>query len=147
METWGNVEQEKTWELEWSPGMVSTAAQVKRRTRRLHWIWVLICTTYIYYTSCYSCHLNKIVELQISMNWHCWNSSVYNEWGQDTQSDQKVPWWLRRQRIHLQCKKGEFDPWVRKIIWKRKWQLAPVFLSGEFHEQRSLGVCIVHGVA
>lgn len=95
METWGNDEQEQTWALEWSPGMVSTAAQVKRSSRGLHWIWVLIYTTYVYYTSCYSCHLNKIVELKTSMNWHCWNSSVYNEWGQDTQSDQKVPWWLR----------------------------------------------------
>ena len=36
METWGNGEQEKTWELEWSPGTVSAAAQVKRSTRRLH---------------------------------------------------------------------------------------------------------------
>ena len=32
----------------------------------------------------------------------------------------------------------KFDPWVRKIPWSRKWQLTPVFLPGEFHEQRSL---------
>ena len=25
-----------------------------------------------------------------------------------------------------------------KILWKRKWQLIPIFLSGEFHGQRSL---------
>jgi len=31
-----------------------------------------------------------------------------------------------------------FDPWVRKIPWKMKWQLTPVYLSGESHEQRSL---------
>jgi len=31
-----------------------------------------------------------------------------------------------------------FDPWVRKIPWRRKWQLTPVFLPGEFHEQRNL---------
>ena len=30
------------------------------------------------------------------------------------------------------------DPWVRKILWRRKWQPTPVFLPGEFHEQRSL---------
>ena len=30
-----------------------------------------------------------------------------------------------------------FDPWVRKIPWRKKWQLT-VFLSGESHEQRSL---------
>ena len=30
------------------------------------------------------------------------------------------------------------DPWVRKIPWRRKWQLIPVFLPGEYHGQRSL---------
>ena len=34
-----------------------------------------------------------------------------------------------------------FDPWVRKIPWRRKWQPAPVFLPGEFHGQRSLADC------
>ena len=27
---------------------------------------------------------------------------------------------------------------VRKILWRREWLSTPVFLSGEFHEQRSL---------
>ena len=31
-----------------------------------------------------------------------------------------------------------FDPWVRKIPWRRKWQPTSVFLPGEFLEQRSL---------
>ena len=31
-----------------------------------------------------------------------------------------------------------FDPWVRKIPWRRKWQSTPVFLPGEFLGQRSL---------
>ena len=31
-----------------------------------------------------------------------------------------------------------FDPWVRKIPWKMEWKATPVFLSGEFHGQRSL---------
>ena len=30
------------------------------------------------------------------------------------------------------------DPWVRKIPWRRKWQLIPVVLPGEYHGQRSL---------
>ena len=30
------------------------------------------------------------------------------------------------------------NPWVRKIPWRRKWQSIPVFLPGEFHEQKSL---------
>ena len=31
-----------------------------------------------------------------------------------------------------------FDPWVGKILSRREWQPAPVFLPGEFHGQRSL---------
>ena len=31
-----------------------------------------------------------------------------------------------------------FSPWVRKIPWRRAWQPTPVFLPGEFHEQRNL---------
>ena len=33
---------------------------------------------------------------------------------------------------------ARFDPWVRKISWRRKWQSTPVFLPGEFYGQRSL---------
>ena len=31
-----------------------------------------------------------------------------------------------------------FDPWVGKITWRQERQSNPVFLSGEFHGQRSL---------
>ena len=31
-----------------------------------------------------------------------------------------------------------FDPWVRKIPWRRKWQPTPVLLPGKFHGRRSL---------
>ena len=35
-------------------------------------------------------------------------------------------------------KRPEFNPWVKKIPWRRKWQLTPVFLPGKFHKQRSM---------
>ena len=38
----------------------------------------------------------------------------------------------------LQWRRPRFDPWVRKIPWKREWLLTPVFLPGEFHAQRIL---------
>ena len=31
-----------------------------------------------------------------------------------------------------------FHPWVRKIPWRKKWLLTPVFLPEEFHGQRIL---------
>ena len=39
-------------------------------------------------------------------------------------------WW----KICLQCirhRRHRFDPWVRKIPWRRAWQPTPVYLPGE----------------
>ena len=40
--------------------------------------------------------------------------------------------------ISLQCGRPGFDPWVRKIPWRRKWQPTPVLLPGKSHGPRSL---------
>ena len=45
---------------------------------------------------------------------------------------------MHGKRICLQCRRPRFDPWVRKIPWRREWQPTLVFLPGEFHGQRSL---------
>ena len=40
-----------------------------------------------------------------------------------------------------QCKRTKrhgFNSWVGKIPWMRAWQLTPVFLPGESHQQRRL---------
>ena len=42
------------------------------------------------------------------------------------------------QESTCQCRRLEFHPWVRKIPWRRKWKLTPVFLPGKSHGQRSL---------
>ena len=34
-------------------------------------------------------------------------------------------------RICLQCRRCRFHSWVRKILWRRKWQPTPVFLPGK----------------
>ena len=31
-----------------------------------------------------------------------------------------------------------FDPWIRKIPWRKAWQSTPIFLPEESHGQRSL---------
>ena len=36
------------------------------------------------------------------------------------------------------CKRCGYSPWVREILWRRKWQPTPIFLPGESHGQRSL---------
>ena len=37
----------------------------------------------------------------------------------------------------LQFRRLGFNPWVRKMPWRRKWQPSPVFLPGESHGWRS----------
>ena len=61
---------------------------------------------------------------------------------------QGLSWWLKttqnkteqknpacQWRRHKKC---EFDSWVGKIPWRRKWQPTPVFLPGQSHGQRNL---------
>ena len=38
-------------------------------------------------------------------------------------------------RRHRRC---SFDPWIGKVIWRRKWQPTPISLPGKSHGQRSL---------
>ena len=38
----------------------------------------------------------------------------------------------------IKHKGHRFDPWVRKIPWRRAWQPTPVFLPGKPHGQRNL---------
>ena len=47
--------------------------------------------------------------------------------------DKGLPWWLRGQ-----CRRPRFDPWVRKIPWRKEWLPTPVFLPREFHGQTIL---------
>ena len=50
-----------------------------------------------------------------------------------------LPWWLRRERICLQCRRHWFDLWVGRIPWGREWQPAPAFLPmDEFYGWSSL---------
>ena len=46
----------------------------------------------------------------------------------------------QRSRIHLQCRRCRFDPWVRKIPWRREWQPPLVFLPGKSHGEEPGGL-------
>ena len=48
---------------------------------------------------------------------------------------------LGGKKIHLQCRRPGFDPWVGKIPWRRAQKPTSVSLPGEFQGQRSLGSC------
>ena len=40
-----------------------------------------------------------------------------------------LPWWLSWYRIRLQCRRPQFNSWVRKIPWRRERLPIPVFLG------------------
>ena len=50
----------------------------------------------------------------------------------------RASWWLRRLRICLHCRRPRLSPWAGELSWRRDWLPTLVFLSGEFHGQRSL---------
>ena len=60
-----------------------------------------------------------------------------------------LPRWRSGKESDCYCRKHRrtaFNPWIRKIPWRGKWQPRPVFLPGKFHGQMSLAGT-VHGVA
>ena len=47
-------------------------------------------------------------------------------------------WWFIGKESTCQYRSCRFDPWVKKISWRRKWKPTPIFLPGKFHGQRRL---------
>ena len=45
---------------------------------------------------------------------------------------------LERLMLKLKLRSRMFNPWIRKIPWRKAWQPTPVFLPGESYGQRSL---------
>ena len=49
-----------------------------------------------------------------------------------------LPKWLSGKESACKCRRPWrhwFDPWVRKIPWRREWQPPPVFVPGKSHGQ------------
>ena len=49
-----------------------------------------------------------------------------------------LPRWFSGKESTCQCRRYRFNPWVRKIPWRGKWQPTPIFLPRKSHGQRSL---------
>ena len=62
------------------------------------------------------------------------------------QETYRLSWWLSGKESTCQWRWPRFDPWVRKIPWRRKWQPTPVFLPGKSHGQRDLEGCSPWGL-
>ena len=53
----------------------------------------------------------------------------------------QLSWWHQTVNNLPAVQETRFNPWVRKIPWRREWQPTPVFLPGEPHRQKSLAGC------
>ena len=49
----------------------------------------------------------------------------------------ELPRWLSGKESACRCRRHGFNPWVRKIPWRGKWQPTLVFLPEKSHGQRS----------
>ena len=52
--------------------------------------------------------------------------------------ENKLSWWLSGKEPAFQCWGHRFNPWVRKILWRKKCQPTPVCLPGKSHWKWSL---------
>ena len=91
-------------------------------------------------------HLNELRNFKNpKLTWYCKSTILQffkkrKSWGNGLEgfSWLSFPGGSDGKKICLQCRRPEFDPWVRKIPWRRKWQPIPEFLSGKSYGQRSL---------
>ena len=77
-------------------------------------------------------------ETKMSEIWSGWH-----RFGPKYSLNYGLPRWLSSKEST--CRRRGFDPWVRRIRWRRKWQLTPVFLPGESWDRGAWQVT-VHGV-
>ena len=53
-------------------------------------------------------------------------------------SNLELPGWLSGKELACQCRRHGFNPWVRRIPWRRTWQPTPVFSPGKSRGHRNL---------
>ena len=73
--------------------------------------------------------------MQCPNYWKTFSSLVYDSYS--TYPGQ-LPGSVSDKETVCQCRSRRFDPWVRQIPWRRRWQPTPVFLPGKCRGQRSL---------
>ena len=101
------------------------------------WSWVPIAENKIKGNICVKCfRLNLIINFFLQLGFQTEKKSQYGHIYTCS-----FPGGTSGKEPACQCRKRKrhrFDPWVRKIPWRRTWRPTPGSLPGESHGQRSL---------
>ena len=95
----------------------------RRRQQRMRWLDNI--------TDSMDMGLGKLRELIVDRE--AWCAAVHGV----TKCRTRLSDWTELNQLGIHWRQ-EFDPWVGKIPWSRKWQPIPVFLPGKSHGLRSL---------
>ena len=103
------------------------------------WEFKVYSNNHFFQNSKYTTIIISMGKKKVNRSPYCWQGNrgkICTSWGPSSfpgvASGKESTCQYRR------CKRCGFDPWVGKILWRRKWQPIPGFLPGEFHGQRSL---------
>ena len=95
----------------------------RRGQQRMRWLDCII--------NSMDMHLSKLRERVKERERKAWRAAVHGV----TKSQRWLSDWTMTKGDtvvkNLPARRGGFDPWVRKIPWRRKWQPTPVFLPGK----------------
>ena len=83
-----------------------------------------------------SMHLNIHCDQGQWVKWNDERSSSFLIFSISVSHGGGHPRWLSDKESAYQCRRHrrcEFNPWVTKIPWRRKWQPAPILLPGKSH--------------
>ena len=78
-------------------------------------------------------NLQNFVILSEVLSFYCFKHSICL-----ININSSSSWWFIGKESAYQYRRCRFDPWVKKISWRRQWKPTPIFLPGKFHGQRSL---------
>ena len=93
----------------------------------------LLLSTFISVGKCLSNFISKMRKIYVLANFWWLNKVwIYSMGFPDCASGKEPACQCRR------CKRPGFNPWVRKIPWRRAWQPTLVFFPGEAHGWRGL---------
>ena len=83
----------------------------------------------------WTAHFSYRIRSERETNIHCLIVSFKVLWKTDWHFG--LPRWLSGKVSACRYRIPAFDPWVRKIPWRRRWKPTPVFLPGKSHGQRT----------